>query len=255
MLVAAYGIIDASPMEVSMMLQSLRVSHTIVSHVPGARTLSKTLDGLSHAQPAWPVIVDNVRLIPRLQIERERLIYLVTDSRAALAMTSISNKLWPENRRGDLIDALPGALAATDQMTSEIQVTANAPTIEDYVNSSTKPTFLNNVQTAFYQITPYDLRKEVQLMCIAYLAGAVKITELRNKLRTSIKLEVLAGLMLSEKAESLKTAVAATRVESVEKVAKDFNCEQFELLYVINSYEKNKDPRPKGKGGRPKKQR
>jgi hypothetical protein len=114
------------------------------------------------------------------------------------------------------------------------------PSIADYVNAATKPSFLNHIQTSIYKIQPYGLRKEVQAMCIAYLAGGTSLAVLKRKLRSNFKLEDLAKLMLAEKAKQLKDAVALLKGLPVDQVAKKTGFEQFELNYVANSYARNR---------------
>jgi hypothetical protein len=170
-----------------------------------------------------------------------RAVYFVCDARAALSTSNISQVLWPEHRGlMEVTAAVKQALIAANSLTHDWQIVVNEPTIEDYVNIATKPSFFNHVQSAMYRITPYNLRKEVNLMCVAYLAGSVSITALKRKLKSSHKLDQLLTLMDSEKARELREAVGRARRDNVEIVAHETGFEQFEILYVLRSFEKSK---------------
>lgn len=239
MILAAYGLVDASPHQLSTVLQSLKMSHSLVGG--SKRTLHMTVNGLCKEQPVWPIVVDRVRSVPKVRVDMDRAVYFVCDARAALSTSNTSQVLWPEHRGlMDITAAVKQALIAANSLTHDWQFVVNEPTIEDYVNIATKPSFFNHVQSAMYRITPYNLRKEVNLMCVAYLAGSVSVTALKRKLKSSHKLEQLLGLMDSQKARDLRDAVAQARRENVEIVARDTGFEQFEILYVLRSFEKSK---------------
>jgi hypothetical protein len=191
-------------------------------------------------QPAWPVVIDRVSAIKRVATPRQRLIYLITDSRAALSVTNASHAMWPENRESLSFDKmLRLVLQSTTSRGEPFAFKKVEPSIADYVNAATKPSFLNHIQTAIYKIVPYALQKEVRVLSIAYLAGAVNQTVLRRKLRSNFKLEELADLMLSDKAKSLRDAVALLKNMPVDQVAKKTSFETFEINYVANSYARN----------------
>lgn len=237
----AFGIVDLSPLEVSTALQALHVSHSYVG-VWSQRAQTVEVPGNISEQPAWPIIVDRVAAVKRIQTRRDRLIYLVVDSRAALSVSNASQAIWPENRpQGHTFQqVLRWVLTAVNKAEPGFAWSRNEPTISDYVNAATRPSFLNHVQTAIYKITPYPLRKESQALCIAYLAGAATQTVLYRKLKSSYKLEQLAAIMMSDKAKELREAVAMLRTMTVDQVAKQTAFESFELNYIVNSYAKNK---------------
>lgn len=237
MILSAYGLVDVSPHELSTVLQNLRMSHTLVRGV--GRTLYMTVDGMCKEQPVWPVVIDRMKAINKTPANRDRMVYFVCDARAALSTSNVSQALWPEYRGlMDITTSVKQALMAANSLTHDWQFVCNEPTIEDYVNIATKPSFFNHVQSAMYKITPYNLRKEVNTMCVAYLAGSVSVTVLKRKLKSSHKLEVLLGLMDSQKARDLRDAVHQARSNTVESVAKSTGFESFEILYVLRSFEK-----------------
>ncbi len=70
MILGAFGVIDASPIQVSEALRKLNMSHTFVGGF--GRTTHATVDGLCAEQPVWPVIIDRVRNIPKVAIPYDR---------------------------------------------------------------------------------------------------------------------------------------------------------------------------------------
>ena len=109
------------------------------------------------------------------------------------------------------------------------------PSTLDYVNSATKPSLVNKLQTEVYKLTPYALRKEVQQLMIAYLAGTASYTAMHKKLKSSLKLQRLGELLHLPKAKELREAVLMLNTTSVEDVAKKTGFETFELLYLSRS--------------------
>lgn len=240
MILKGYGVIDLSPIQVSEALRQLRVSHTIEGGY--MRHMVYTIDGLSKVQPAWPIVVDTLKAVPKVRTKKERMIYLICDSRAALANTNADKLLWPESREthGGLSSALRLALNSAHVANEEWALVRTDPSIDDFVNASSKPSFLNHVQTAVYKINPYDLRKEVQSLVILYLSGKVSPTKMRAKLKSSFKLEALLLLMTDPQAGKLRAACeeALRKKVTVEEIAKRTGVASFDLLYILNSARK-----------------
>jgi hypothetical protein len=130
--------------------------------------------------------------------------------------------------------SLEHALAHPFEKDWKLQV--NEPTFAEYVTSSTKPSFLNGVQTEFYRITPYDLRKSVQALVIGYLAGAVSRKKLWDKLNSSHKLDRLKSVLTNPKCMQLKQAVSLyLKGGDLEIIALEYSCPTFEILYLSKS--------------------
>lgn len=236
---AAFGVVDHAPLELSDVLKSLNMSHTYVWR-DGFRINSMDIDGGRKEQPVWPVIVQNVKTLDKVG-SGGRFVYFVTDSRAALSHTNINAALWPENRKDHHFnDCMRWVLIHSHKKNEEWVLQKNEPTLMDYVNSATKPSQLNNLQSLFYKINPYALRKEIQILCISYLAGYTSHKLMREKLKSSLKFADLLELMESPKTKALRDAVARVRTEPIEKVVKETGAASFELMYLIKSGTQNK---------------
>lgn len=242
MVLDAFGIYDASPLQVSHVLRKLNMSHTVLGGQP--KTIQYDVNGLSVEQPIWPIVIEKVRNISRLQNAPERCVLFVCDGRALLNFTNMRQELWLENRTASLNDCVRNALVQSTQATQPWQLSVTEPNIADYVRAAVKPSFLNRIQALFHKITPYAKSKETRMVCIAYLAGGVRITELRRYLKTSLKFSDLLVLMDSPAALNLRAAVAALKSKPIEVVAQEFGVETFELLYVFKSYQQNKGSTP-----------
>jgi hypothetical protein len=233
-ILAAYGILDYSPIQVSEFLRRLRMSHT----VEGGIRQSYTVDGLCKEQPVWPVIVDKVKAIPKVSCDRGHSVLFVCDSRAALSTTNLSISLWPDHRSPDTLAAFKTSLVIASKNAEGWDLISKEPSTLDYVNSATKPSLVNKLQTEVYKLTPYSLRKEVQQLMIAYLAGTASYSAMHKKLKSSLKLQRLAELLHLPKAKELREAVLMLGNSSVEEVAKKTGFETFELLYLSRSNSK-----------------
>lgn len=247
MILGATGF-DIPPLYMSEALKRLNVSHTITGY-QGFRLLRLDVYGSARQQPAWPVIVDGLRALHKIPTvlgsqfaqDYPRLIYFVTDARAALASTNIGQHLWEDHRKEQTLEqAIKAFLWDTSTNNEEWTFQPSEPSVLDYVKIASKPSFLNDIQTTIYKITPYALRKEVQLMCISYLAGHLGPQPLKHKLKSSFKLSGLLDLMSSPKARELREAVGLLRTKTVDEVVKISGFQSFELLYVTRSFDKEK---------------
>ncbi len=237
MILGAFGVVDYPPLQVSEALHELNMSHSIAGSTRNQRI---TYDGLSIQQPVWPVIVDSIESMMKVRTKRERLVYFVCDSRAALATTNIYRNLWPENRVGDLRAELKNALITSRGLNNWV-LTRDDTTITDYVNIATKPSILNDIQSAFYKINPYQLRKEIQLLCIGYLSGHASFTEMKRSLTSNFKLERIYKLMVDDRAKALRQATMMLSNMKVEEAAKLTGFDTFELLYISKSSAKYRE--------------
>lgn len=235
LILQAYGIPSASPLQVSNELSALRVSHSI--HGIALRTTvdRPTIKHTSHEQPYWVIIVHRVANIRKVQINRP-CVLLVCDAYAQLQTCNVG--VFPFT---GLQDSLQQALvnATSHPVQGGWKLIQRSPTIDDYVNTATKPSYLNHLQSALYRILPYGLRKEVQALTIGYLAGVTSKSRLIEKLKSSFKLDELRTLLKDPKAGELREAVALFRKNNdLDLTVKETKFESFEILYVVNSSKK-----------------
>lgn len=213
------------PLAVSEALLSLRVSHSLV-------TKRKNIDHhLGFKQPVWPLVIPNIAMASRYRCGMSPQILIICDSAAALANINV----------GILNPTLPylglqWALEESIRNPGDWELKDSEMSINEYVNHATEPSFLNDLQTEFYVINPYPLRKEVQQMVIAYMAGLETKSKLLAKLSTSYKLDKVKALVESPKCSELKAAVARVqRGQSLAAVAEETGYETFEILYIAKS--------------------
>lgn len=221
----AYGVL-ASPLQLSAAFSSLGVSHILIDSSLHA---SPHIKEVAKAQPAWPIIVPSLKALNRHWAPYERQILYVCGSLDELKATNIRViKEWRTNLQRSLRYAL------TQPVQDDWQLQINEPTMEDYVHKATKPSFLNHVQAEIYKLTPYDLRKSVQALTIAYLSGNSGFAQLKLKLASSYKLDRLRELMDDPKCRTLRQAVADYRKTKDEQLtAKAYGVETFEIMYLF----------------------
>ena len=234
MILCAFGIPDYSSLQISEILRDLNVSHTLEG---GLRHLTRQVYGSGIEQPAWPIVVDRVRAIPKIQTNIDRQILFICDCRAALLNTNTYRDLWPENRGSDIVVKFQNVLTRAVRATGWT-LAISEPTTMEYVESATKPSYLNLAQSLLYKITPYSLRKEVQQLMVSYLAGIASYTALHKRLKSSLKLQALHELLSLPKAKELREAVLLLNMYSAEEVAKKTGFETFEILYLYSSSQK-----------------
>jgi hypothetical protein len=180
--------------------------------------------------------VDKVSTAARVPASKWPRILFVCDSPSALSQCNVLCITECTTER--LSAALK--LATAQPVPEGWKLQRNEPTILDYVQTATKPSYLNHIQTALYRITPYALRKDVQYTTIAFLDGQISLKTLRVKLKSNYKLAELLELVGDPKAEELRRAVARFKATNMlDETAKEFNVETFEILYVVNSAKRN----------------
>lgn len=223
----AYGVL-ASPLQLSAALTRLNVSHVLIDNTLQSR---HSFRDRGVKQPAWPVVVPSLAAFKRYQLDLERQVVYVCGPLAELQETNLRViKDWNNH----LDASLRYAVVNPFDPKWELQVTEQS--MSEFVKKATKESFVNHIQAELYHLTPYDLRKTVQVMVIGYLAGTVKWNTLRQKLNSSYKLERLKALMAAPQCAVLKEAVAEYRKTSLEEVvAKQFGVEPFEIMYVVKS--------------------
>jgi hypothetical protein len=226
----AYGV-NASPLEIAAALTQLQVSHVFIGNDLRA---TPAVRDISAMQPAWPVIIPGIKAFRRMRLLLPNQVLYICEPRSVLDTTNLRIiKDWK------LSLALSLQHAVTHPLDPGWKFAINEMAIEEYVHIATKPSFLNHVQAEFYKITPYDLRKAVQLQIIAYLAGTETYSNLRKRLASSYKLDALKALMADPKCQTLRQAVAQyQKTGDEEQAAKDFGVEKFEILYIANSGKK-----------------
>ncbi len=237
-IIGVYGT-TLPPLAVSSTLKILRIGHTLVNGATNNPSYENQHFG-KH-QPGWPVIVSNVGLLSRFQCSTDRQVLFVCDSLPILMSCNLRVIKTPmEMNYQDYTHNMALALNhAVSHPLDGWELTRKEPSIIEYVNLATKPSFLNNMQTEIYKITPYALRLEVKALIIGYLAGVESRAKLIAKLKTSLKLNNLLALIMDSKTPLLKEAVALfNRTQDIEATAKATGFETFEILYVVNSNRK-----------------
>jgi hypothetical protein len=249
---AAFGIVDRAPLQVSDALRQLNMSHTYAWR-DGVRYCSTDINGLCREQPVWPIIVDSLRTLSKMQVKGPY-VYLVVDSRAALATTNLGTYLWPEKRDHTFLTSLRDALVIAAGRPDDWKLAVNEPSLMDYVNTATKPSQLTDIQSLLFKISNYPLRKEVKTLCISYLAGTASLSAVKAKLNSNLKLAPLLTVMLDDRTKRLKDAVAMLKTTHIDKVVKETGIQSFELLYVMKSAAGAQEEQARlGKAGKKKK--
>jgi hypothetical protein len=241
-IVDALGLSFCSPYQLSTALKRLNVSHSIVSNKYWLEKTKMTID-LGKPQPVWVTIVDGIKSVKRYKlVKRPNQLLIIIDSEAILKYSNC--RLIPQS---DILeDSIKDALLGSNvDPAYPIKVEVKEPTMHDFVNQATKPSFLNHIQTAVYKISNYPVRKEIQKQIIRSLYGVSSMRNVLSMLSTSLKYETLHSLMKDEKATKLREAViefkgklAKNPNENPDDLAKGYGFESFEILYVVRSYEK-----------------
>jgi len=230
-IIHAFGLL-ASPLQVSAVLTQLKVGHTLFKDSLTAPGKELHFDS---RQPAWPVILPTIQAMSRYKCKAERQILMICDSMALLSTCNVRT-LKPHNMEATIKKALDYAVAnPMDGWT----LVRQEPSIKEYVDSATTPSYLNLIQDLLYKITPYDLRREVQALLIGCLAGVATKSKLVAKLKSSYKLDNLRELVRDPKFMGLKDAVAMFRTNGdADLTALTTGYQSFEILYITRSSSK-----------------
>ncbi len=230
-IIHAYGLL-ASPLQVSAVLTQLKVGHTVFKD---SLTAPGTELHFDHRQPAWPVILPTIQAMSRYRCKANKQILMICDSLALLSTCNLRT-LKPHNMEVTLKKALEYAVANPMDGWALVR---REPSIKEYVDNATTPSYLNLIQSDLYKITPYDLRREVQALLIGCLAGVETKAKLVAKLKSSHKLDSLLELIKDPKFIGLRDAVALFKSNGdADATALSTGYQSFEILYVTRSANK-----------------
>lgn len=233
-MIKAYGISDASPHEVSAILDELEWPHTIIGGKPVRPFEIKT--GVLNADMTIYVI-SGIRNIHRITPPTRDAIYFVCCSQTTLEESNLSLALSPLGR-GSL--DMKSAIKLAPVMTWEDQnwkLEIKQPALIDFVRMAVKPMFVNQLQKLVQSITPYAKSKEARSLCVSYLCGETSREEMLTHLTGSLKFSAIAELMRTEKAAQLRAAICEykSNTKPIERICEQYGFETFEILYPVNS--------------------
>jgi hypothetical protein len=231
-MIKAYGISDASPHEVSAILDGLGVLHTIVGGKPVRPFEIKT--GVMNSDTTVYVI-SGIRNIHRITPPTKDAIYFVCCSKTTLEESNLSVALSPDSRSMDLPSAIGVAIVATFEPDWKLEI--KQPALIDFVTMAVKPMFVNQLQKLVQSITPYAKSKEARSLCVSYLCGETSREEMLIHLTGSLKFSAIAELMRTEKASQLRAAICEykSNTKPIERICEQYGFETFEILYPVNS--------------------
>lgn len=239
------GVVGHSPVEVSMALKQIGVSHRIVGD-----TATFIDQHVAQEQPAIVYLLQSVNQVERvIRFQHAPYIVFVCAAEDELKMTNA----WALTRVANLPMMLKSILRDRHpkKVTESFQFKRVHKALDDYVHEATKPTFLYFIQTAIYKLTPYALVKESRELIISALYGAISMKKLHDFLNSSLKLEELKMLLKDDRAKQVRELVLEVRKqlgnspasakkedEVVGRVVASTGLEPFDILYVMRSYQK-----------------
>lgn len=240
-----YGVIDHSPVEVSMALKYLGVSHRIVGD--NATFLDQHV---SEEQPAIVYLAYSLNQVERIiRFQHAPYIVFVCAAEDEIKMTNSPAITRAANLSSTLKQILRDR--HPKKVSESFQFKRVHKTLDDYVHEATKPTFLYFIQTAIYKLTPYALVKESRELIISALYGAISMKKLHDFLNSSLKLEELKLLLKDDRAKQVRELVLEVRKqlgnspasakkedEVVGRVVASTGLEPFDILYVMRSFQK-----------------
>ena len=125
-------------------------------------------------------------------------------------------------------------------------------TLKEVADVATSYSFLNDVQSHIYKITPYDFRKKVQHAIISYFYGSMTIASLKDLLSQHNKLAEIRKKCFSQEANKFKKAIRMYKdCKDENKVSAETGFATFDILYIIKSYEKEMEIMEKIRQGIP----
>lgn len=231
-MIKAYGISDASPHEVSDILDGHRIPHTIIGGKPVRPFEIKT--GVLNSDTTVYVI-SGIRNIHRITPPTKDAIYFVCCSKTTLEESNLSVALSTDSRPMSLKDAIGIALIANFEPDWKLEI--RQPALIDFVTMAVKPMFVNQLQKLVQSITPYAKSKEARSLCVSYLCGETSREDMLTHLTGSLKFSAIADLMRSEKASQLRAAICEykSNTKPIERICEQYGFETFEILYPVNS--------------------
>lgn len=233
--IQAYGVPSLAPHDLSTQLSELGISHSL--HTMDRRYQTPYIKHVAVEQPYWVAVMSTIESLRTLQPKQPNIVF-VCGSMARLQCCNVGLLPFMRNDQ-DSKNVVMEALeyAVKNPISGGWVFKEHRPSIDDFVNLATNPSFLNFMETARNKINPYEFRKAIHPVLIAYLDGRLSQRKLFQKLRESHRYEKLLEVMKEPGALNLRNAVAYFKANTVESevVGNLFGIDSFDINYVVKA--------------------
>lgn len=233
-----YNFTQVSPHDISLALKRLSVHHFLLRKDTRLRMhrVRKSNSGPLPEQPLNVIVTSSLDVIAKLVPKKPTIVFstlppsLCSVISGTIESFDISIYELDNALRWALYDALEPP---------ETRPTIIEKSPSDHIEEVSPPSFLDKYHTAQCKINPYALRLEAQQVTIRYLANNTTRQATKQFFDTSLKFADLAEIVLSESGRNLQKAVSKVQAGgNLEDVASEFNCDTFEISYVLQSFAK-----------------
>lgn len=234
--VRVFAVSGVSPLILSRALTQLTITHLVTGYSESDfRYTTRRIKAPCLNPPAMPVLCCGLASVRYVRSKYERNVYFVCDSSERLSFTNL------EPLPGAPDDLLTERLKTALLMPwlSDVVIVHDEPGMLDYIDKASRPSILRELQTAFYRVTPYDLRKKFQAAIFRYLSAGMSRTALNAVLARHIRGEDVARLLSAPAAQILIQALREVeRGEDPQKTADRHGLDVFDINYVRASVQK-----------------
>ncbi len=233
-----YNFCGAIPADVSDVLQTLGVWHSLLICNPGLRVFRIKGFIPPAEQPADVVVISSLAALNKIVPTRPTAVLCTLP--ASLLKTIVGKiQSYDVHDLAALDDFVRIALYDALIPAKPEAVRFDNKTIYEHIESVSPPSFLDRYQTVQCRINPYSMRLSAHKLAIGYLEGSVSKRDLTKHLNTNLKLAPMKQLLLSYQAGVVRNAVAdVKRGNPVERVAASYCLDEFEITYIIQAYRK-----------------
>lgn len=243
MIIGAYGVANVGLFELCQLMNDLKIRYAYYQDNKLITVREKV------EQPAIPVILTSfnqfVNIHKRLRTKKPVIIF-VLDNPVILSMTNVSmlkTEVVGLNRFStssiSLEDIKEALIRATEQPLKGFIPFIKQTPMEEYVKSVSTRTVLDKLQTAFYRVSNYQERKDVQNKVMLYMTGRLSMRKLSSSLSRTERLREIRDLLVSSRFVDLREAISQVLAgENPSTISRRFKVEEFDINYIIKSAEK-----------------
>lgn len=227
--VAAFAAPGIAPMFISRALSILTITHLSCGYDSSAfKNRTRRIKAACEDPPALPVICVGLSSIDKFKSKYERHVLFVCDSAEKLRHTNLST--LPGKLNAPLSERVKEALLAPWH--DDLEIRLDEPSLLDYVDLASKPSILRDMQTVFYKINPYGLRKEVQAAVYNYLAGKIARKAAQQIIDKCSRSSEIKALLNADTTQILCKALRDAKKLPAQQVADTYGIDVFDINFV-----------------------
>lgn len=225
----AWGMTDASPQDLKLYFNALRVNYSyLYREESGGYKRKQVLN--RKEQQRFPVIVEGVQVMARLSaMERhDNLVVFCFLSKAELLNSNLTPLAIGVN---EPLSVVKYALKVSDEKPFVFKF--REPTILEIVATVNTPSVLQSLQTLYYKIPDSEVRNRISNTVLDYIRGKATRKKTMQVLSTTLLQEEIVKILKTDEALRLRQSVQEfLKGADLDETAKKYKVDTFDINFI-----------------------